>query len=234
MLPALAWRNSSSTSGAHLALPPERLECRILAAHVCQEAVVPAVADILAVVGAEDREEAAGKMLPVHGEPLELLPREQQADHIALAGGDPLEVEEYLSRRGIPADDLAATVRQDDRTEAQLVHDAPNRRRNGFGGGCRVLRRFGVERARAAAGRKRVQVFALVPAKTQRAGDRVQHGRRGLNIPPLLQPRIPCRAHAGQLRDLLAAQAGRPAPGAGGKSGLFRLQRAALRPEEGG
>ncbi len=78
------------------------------------------------------------------------------------------------------------------------------------------------------------QVLALVRIEQQRPRDRVQHLRRGVDVAALLQPGVPGDADAGERGDLLAAQAGRTAPGgrAAGRpaAGAIRSRRLRRKP----
>ena len=55
---------------------------------------------------------------------------------------------------------------------------------------------------------------ALGRRQPQRARDRLEHVERRAHVASLLEPRVPGGADAGELRDLLAAQAGRAAASA--------------------
>lgn len=50
----------------------------------------------------------------------------------------------------------------------------------------------------------------LGPGEVQRAGQRVEHLARGVDVAGLLQPRVPGDADPGHGRDLLAPQSGDP------------------------
>jgi hypothetical protein len=54
-------------------------------------------------------------------------------------------------------------------------------------------------------------VGALVRVEQQRAGDGVEDASRDLDVPGLLEPRVPRDPDRGEVRHLLAAQAGRAA-----------------------
>ena len=56
------------------------------------------------------------------------------------------------------------------------------------------------------------EVAVLVRAQPKRTRQRADDLRRGRYVPALLQPGVPGEAHARELRDLLAAQPGGPAP----------------------
>jgi hypothetical protein len=62
--------------------------------------------------------------------------------------------------------------------------------------------------------REREQMRPLVRVEEQRPRDRVEHLRGRIDVPALLEPRVPGDADTGELRDLLAAKA-RRAPTAG-------------------
>jgi hypothetical protein len=70
------------------------------------------------------------------------------------------------------------------------------------------------------------EVPALVGGQLQRAGQGVDHLLRGRDAPALLQPRVPGQADPGDLGDLLAAQAGRPAAAGMRVAGRARIGRA--------
>ena len=59
--------------------------------------------------------------------------------------------------------------------------------------------------------REREQRPALGGVEPQRAGERVEHLRRRVDVAPLLEPRVPGHADPRQRGELLAPQAGRPA-----------------------
>ena len=62
--------------------------------------------------------------------------------------------------------------------------------------------------------REREQRPALGGVEPQRAGERVEHVRRGVDVAPLLEPRVPGHADPRQRGELLTPQAGRPAAAA--------------------
>ena len=69
------------------------------------------------------------------------------------------------------------------------------------------------------------QVRALVVAQPQRAGERREHGRRRRARAALLEPGEVVDRQAGELRDLLAPQAGRAAAAGGRQPDLGRVSR---------
>ena len=87
-------------------------------------------------------------------------------------------------------------------------------------------------RRRLLAAAEQDQVGALGLAHAQRACERLEHLQRGAHVATLLEPRVPGGADAGELRDLLAAQARRaPAPAAGEPDVLGLEARAAVAQE---
>ncbi|MOA67479.1 hypothetical protein D3C78_1946810 [compost metagenome] len=64
--------------------------------HILYEPGIPIILHILAIIGTEDSEKAADKMLPIACQPAELLPREQQLNHIALIRRDAVKIDEYM------------------------------------------------------------------------------------------------------------------------------------------
>jgi hypothetical protein len=56
------------------------------------------------------------------------------------------------------------------------------------------------------------EVGALGGVEGEHARDGVEHLRGGVDVAALLEPGVPRQPHAGELRHLLATQAGRAAP----------------------
>ena len=73
---------------------------------------------------------------------------------------------------------------------------------------------------------------ALGGRQPQRAGDRLEHVERGAHVASLLEPRVPGGADAGELRDLLAAQAGRAPPSAARQADVLGLDALAALAQE--
>ena len=62
--------------------------------------------------------------------------------------------------------------------------------------------------------REREQRPALSGVEPQRTGQRIEHLRRGIDVAPLLQPRVPRHADAREGGELFAPQPRRPPPAA--------------------
>jgi len=71
---------------------------------------------------------------------------------------------------------------------------------------------------------EREEVVALVVGQAQGAGDRGDDLSGCRDRPALLEPRVPGETHAGELRDLLAAESRDAAPRAVGQAHVGRLQ----------
>ena len=78
------------------------------------------------------------------------------------------------------------------------------------------------------------QVVALVEREPQRAGDRADRLLGRPRAAALLEPRVEVGRHVRERRDLLAPQAGRPAPPAGAEADVVGLQRRAPAAQEVG
>ena len=95
--------------------------------------------------------------------------------------------------------------------------------------------------AGAARGRRRVggagegeEVGALVRVEQQGAGERVEHLLGDLDVAGLLEPGVPGDADAGELGDLLAAQARRAPAAAAGRPTCSGVSALAAAAQEGG
>ena len=66
------------------------------------------------------------------------------------------------------------------------------------------------------------QVLPLDRVQLERPGHRLEHLHAGPDRAALLEPGVPGHPHAGQLRHLLTAQPGRPAPVPAGQPGVLR------------
>jgi hypothetical protein len=78
------------------------------------------------------------------------------------------------------------------------------------------------------------EVVGLVGRQAERAGESAQHLDRRLGTAGLLEPGVVVDRHAGEVCDLLAAQAGRPPAWADGQSDVCWLQCLAAAAEEVG
>ena len=78
------------------------------------------------------------------------------------------------------------------------------------------------------------KVLPLGRVEQQGARHRAEHLGAGVDLAALLQPRVPGHPDAGQLRDLLPAQAGGAAPDAGREPGLLGADPLAPAAQEGG
>jgi hypothetical protein len=76
------------------------------------------------------------------------------------------------------------------------------------------------------------EVRALAGVEPERARECVEHLRRRLDVAPLLEPRVPREAHAGELGELLAPQARRAAAAAGLETRVLRRDLGAAPAQE--
>src|SRR6185437_242942 len=123
--------------------------------------------------------------------------------------GDAAEVAEHDARRAIPSQVVPAPPEHHRGVGPEALDEPPQRRGDALGGrlaGRRLL-----------AAPQQNEVVALGARQPKRLRDRLEHVERRAYVAALLEPRVPGGAHAGELRDLLAAQAGGAAAPAAGK-----------------
>ena len=148
---------------------------------------------------------------------------EEPPDDVALGCGQGGEVAEQGGGHPVPGEHVVAGIADQGRGVVQpfnQVQDAwPHL----------------ISRTRAESGlgvREMAQVGAFVVGQPQRPADRGEHLGRRRRPPALLQPDVVVDRHAGQLRDLLSAQARGPASGPLGQPDIGRSHLGAAVPEK--
>jgi len=167
---------------------------------------------------AEVRHQARGLVGPVDQLRSERRIAERDEQRVAIGGCAPRVAEDAIGA-AVPGQDVERAIGRVGR-ERQRVEDGLYR--------CR--RRRG---RRARRGRRRLvpgqheRVRALLGAEPERTRDRVERVGRRADVSTLLEPRVPGDAHAGELRDLLAAQARRAPPATAGRQPDLRRRQLA-------
>ena len=145
---------------------------------------------------------------------------------VALRAGDGLQVAENDRGSAIPGEVVPPAAEHPRGVGAQVLDQAPQGRRDA------LTRR--PARGRLLAAAEEDEVRPLGRRQPQSARDPLEHVERRAHVAPLLEPRVPSRAHAGQLSDLLAPQAGGAAPSSVREADILGLEaRAAVAQEVG-
>ena len=150
-------------------------------------------------VGAEPGHGQADAALPI-GEQLAARGiHEVQPQVVARRARDLVEIAEQRARRPVEGQVVPAAADDVGRVRTEVLDQPPDGRRG-------ALRRW-LARRDLLTTSEQDQVRSLGRSQSQRPGDRLEHLERGAHIAALLEPRVPGRADARQVRDLLAAQA---------------------------
>jgi len=168
------------------------------------EAGEAGVARAAGVLGPQAGQGALRGVLPLRA--LQLAGGEEPPERVATLEAHRPEVGDDAGRRHVPGEDVRARVREVGGVRRQALDERAQRGRRL----PRVLRAG----QRQLHPREVEEVGALGLRKPQRAGERVEDLRRGVDVAPLLQPRAPGDADPRELRELLAAQPRRAAPAA--------------------
>ena len=138
---------------------------------------------------------------------------EHLPERVALAGRGADQAREQGGVGTVPGEQVVPAVVDGGGQRYQVVDDRLDLR--GHAVGDRLLR------YRRDLGQP-VQVLPFRLVEPQGTGDRVEDLHAHVDRPALLQPRVPGDAHAGELGDLLAPQAGRAAPPVRRKADVVR------------
>jgi hypothetical protein len=183
-------------------LVPLAVELRGLPPQPGDELLQPRIVDVLGH-GRAQRAGRAGHAVGPVGQPgLPGRVRVAQQGGVAVGERDRLDVEEPLVGP-VVREDVGAGVVHGGRERVQLVHH----RDDAVGDGAAL--QVGGRLRHPGEGE---QVPALVPVEPQGAGDGREHLLGRADVAPLLEPRVPGDPDAGELRDLLPAQAGGASP----------------------
>ena len=152
-------------------------------------------------VRAERRHHKPGIALPIRHRGAKRRIAEDEAQAVALLGGERSIVGQHRRGGAVPRDDVPCGGLHIGRAEFERVEHALQSRRNTLG---RVIADFG-----RPAQREQEQVLALDVGQHQGARDAVEHVGRGRAAAPLFEPCVPGRADVGALRHFFAPQSGR-------------------------
>jgi hypothetical protein len=150
--------------------------------------------------------------------------RERQPHDVAVLDRHRLEAVEEAPVGAVVSEQIEAGVDDAGGEGLELVEERLH-------GRAKTVALVGDRRRRNTGEREEVRV--LVRVELQRPRDRVEHLRRGMNVPALLEPRVPGDADASELGHFLASQPGSATAPRRREADMLRSQALPAAAEEG-
>src|SRR5690606_3028936 len=169
------------------------------------ELVEPRVVHVAGMCDAQLRDDVTGMPFPVDQHAAHARIREQPVDAVPLETVRGVEVIVYDRSRTIPCEEVPSLAMHPRGAMSELLEQTAHARSHAARMGVAVAARLAVMP------REREEVLRLAGLEPQCRGDPLQCLRGRLNVPRLLEPRIPLGADAGERGYLFTPQSRRAA-----------------------